>query len=221
MCDHEIENDTCVKCGLIFENFFDTKDCFSKNYPKISTNKVCLLDTVDIPDNVRFKALDNMAKKRISTGKKVRNDSKNTFIEIYNAYLECGINDFDPIELSKKLKLSRKDINWCLKATSGTCLNIMDTNTFTSIVIISPYAYVEPICKKNNLDENIDEIKALVKHILEKKNILYSSRPEYVTCAIIKKYCEKKMINIKSFTKINNISDNALKKTIEDVIEFF
>lgn len=221
MCDHEIENDTCVKCGLIFENFFDTKDCFSKNYPKISTNKVCLLDTVDIPDNVRFKALDNMAKKRISTGKKVRNDSKNTFIEIYNAYLECGINDFDPIELSKKLKLSRKDINWCLKATSGTCLNIMDTNKFTSIVIISPYAYVEPICKKNNLDENIDEIKALVKHILEKKNILYSSRPEYVTCAIIKKYCENKMINIKSFTKINNISDNALKKTIEDVIEFF
>lgn len=221
MCDHEIENDTCVKCGLIFENFFDTKDCFSKNYPKISTNKVCLLDTVDIPDNVRFKALDNMAKKRVSTGKKVRNDSKNTFIEIYNAYLECGINDFDPIELSKKLKLTRKDINWCLKATSGTCLNIMDTNRFTSIVVISPYAYVESICKKNNLDENIDEIKALVKYILETKNILYSSRPEYVTCAIIKKYCEKKMISIKSFTKINNISDNALKKTIEDVIEFF
>ena len=221
MCEHEIENDTCIKCGLIFEDFFDTKDCFSKNFPRISTNKVNILDTIDIPDNVKLKALDNMTRKRITTGKKVRNDSKNTFIEIYNAYLECGINDFDPIELSKKLNLSRKDINWCLKATSGTCLNILDTQKFTSIVVISPYAYVDSICKKNNLETQIDDIKKLVEYILQKKNILYSSRPEYVTCAIIKKYCEKNNINLKSFTKLNNISDNALKKTIEDIIEFF
>ncbi len=221
MCEHEIENDVCIHCGLIFEDFFDPRDNYSKNFPRISTNKVCILDTVEIPDEVKLKAIDNMNKKRIQTGKKVRNDAKNTFIEIYNAYLDCGINDFDPIELSKKLNLSRKDINWCLKNTSGTCLAISDANRFTSIVIISPFAYVEPICKKNNLEDRIDDIKILVKNILDKKNILYSSRPEYVTCAIIKKYCEINKITIKSFTKNNNISDNALKKTIDDITEFF
>lgn len=221
MCDHEIENDSCIKCGLIFEDYYDTKDYYSNNFPKISTNKTPIIDTIDIPATIRTKVIQNMEKKQLETGKKVRNDTKNTFIEIYNAYLECGINDFDPHNLAKKLNLSRKDVNWCLKTTSGTCLNIIDKNIFTSIVIISPCAYVESVCKNNKIEKYKDEIYNLVKYILDKKDILYSSRPEYVTCAIVKKYCEKNNIIIKSFTKLNNISDNALKKSIKDINEFF
>ena len=167
------------------------------------------------------KDIENMSNKKKQTGKKVRNDCKNTFIEIYNAYLQCGIKNFDPNYISKQLKLSRKDVNWCLKVTSGTCLRILDHNTFTSIVIISPIAYVSMLCEKNNITKHEKSIETLVKNILEQKNILYSSRPEYVVCAIIKKYCEKNKIIIKSFTKINNISDNALKKTIKDIEDFF
>jgi len=57
-------------------------------------------------------------------------------------------------------------------------------------------------------------------NILEKKDILYSSRPEYVACAIIKKFCELNNINIKCFSSINEISDNALKKCMSDIKEF-
>jgi len=221
MCDHIIEENECVKCGMIVEHFFDTKECYSSNYPKISTNKITILDNIKIPDNVREKVIENMINKQKQTGKKVRNDCKNTFIEIYNAYLNCGIKDFNPSDISKQLHLSRKDVNWCLKVTSGTCLRILDYNLFTSIVILSPIAYVKPLCEKNSIVKYEKEIEKLVKDILIKKDILYSSRPEYVVCAIIKKYCEKNKITIKSFTKLNNISDNALKKTIDDVIEFF
>ena len=221
MCEHNIQDNECIICGLIVEDFFDTKEYYSSNYPKISTNKITILDNMKIPDNVREKVLENMSNKQKQTGKKVRNDCKNTFIEIYNAYLQCGIKNFDPNYISKQLKLSRKDVNWCLKVTSGTCLRILDYNTFTSIVIISPIAYVDMLCEKNNIIKHKNTIETLVKTILEKKNILYSSRPEYVVCAIIKKFCEKNKITIKSFTKINNISDNALKKTIKDIEEFF
>ena len=73
-----------------------------------------------------------------------------------------------------------------------------------------------------------DKIIKLTKDILEKKDILYSSKPEYVACGIVKKFCmkenekgDREKINIKSFSRKNNISDNALKKAMNDVEEFF
>ena len=50
---------------------------------------------------------------------------------IQSLYLNCGIKDFNPSDISKQLHLSRKDVNWCLKVTSGTCLRILDYNLFT------------------------------------------------------------------------------------------
>ena len=41
-----------------------------------------------------------------------------------------------------------------------------------------------------NLFEHKEEIKQITEKILEEKDILFSSRPEYVMCAIIKKFCE-------------------------------
>ena len=126
-------------------------------------------------------------------------------------------------KLAKQLKLSRKDVNWCLKIASGTSLisNFYDDDfNYTSIVILSPVAYIYPKCKKNNLEKYQEEILEITNRILDDKDILYSSRPEYVACAVIKKFCEARKINIKCFSKLNEISDNALKKCLNDIKEF-
>jgi len=92
--------------------------------------------------------------------------------------------------------------------------------SYASIVILSPVAYIEVKCQKNNLLKYKDRITEITNEILEKKDILYSSRPEYVACAIIKKFCETNNINTKCFSSNNDISDNALKKCMNDIKEF-
>ena len=172
------------------------------------------------------KSFIELSKKNIQnsqrSGKKIRNDSKNAFIVLYNAYLELGLN-FKPYELAVKLGLNRKDVNWCLKVSSGTSLTkttVSSQNDYPSIVIISPICFIDAICDKNNLHDHKDNLKQITRKILDEKDILYSSRPEYVSYAIVKKYSEVYGISLKSFSKKNKISDNALKRSIHD-IEFF
>ena len=55
------------------------------------------------------------------------------------------------------------------------------------------------------MSEHCEELKKITKEILEKKDILYSSRPEYVSFAIVKKYSEFHNIPLKSFSKKNKI----------------
>ena len=223
-CQHDIEDGVCQLCGLMMDNMVDSKLEFTKNCPRISSGKSNIIDNLEgIPIEVISKAKSNITEKETMTGKKVRNDAKNTFVEIYAAYLECGYSDFNPQKLAKKLKLSRKDVNWCLKLASGTALtsNFVDESfNYASIVILSPVAYIDTKCKKNNLEEFKDRLIEITTTILEKKDILYSSRPEYVACAIIKKFCEVNNISIKCFSSINEISDNALKKCMNDIKEF-
>ena len=209
---------------LLVDSRVESKLEFTKNCPQISSGKYNILDNLeDIPEDVIAKAKSNITERESVTGKKVRNDSKNTFIQVYAAYIDCGYSDFDPKDLASKLNLSRKDLNWCLKIQSGTSLSnnfIDDESQYASIVILSPIAYIESKCKKNNLEKHIDEIKNITKRILEEKDILYSSRPEYVACSIIKVFCDARKIPVKCFSKNNDISDNALKKCIGDLKEF-
>ena len=223
-CNHQFVDGVCVLCGLMTESCIDERLDYTKNCPQLSSGKSNILDNLeDIPTDVISKAKSNITERESITGKKVRNDCKNTFIQVYSAYLDCGYSDFNPQKLAKKLKLSRKDVNWCLKIASGTSLisNFCDDEyNYTSIVILSPVAYIYPKCKKNKLEKYQEEILNITRKILEEKDILYSSRPEYVACAIIKKFCEIRKINVKCFSKINEISDNALKKCMNDIKEF-
>lgn len=222
-CNHKLENSICCYCGLIIENKVDENLEFTRNCPKISLGKTNIIDTLtDIPLDVISKTKSNISNKQEYFGKKVRNDAKHAFVELYSAYLECGYSNFYPENLAMQLKLSRKDVNWCLKIASGTSLTSKfgdECSNFASIVILSPLAYIDIICEKNNLEKHKDKIVDITKEILEKKDILYSSRPEYVSCAIIKRFCEIKKINVKCFSKINEISDNALKKCMNDIKE--
>ena len=223
-CAHEVVIDgECEHCGLIIGEGYDFSTEFSKNYTKMNITKISIIDSIEgVPPEVIIKAKQNIEAKQEESGKKIRNDAKNTFIVLYNAYLELGI-DFKPHELALKLGLNRKDINWCLKVSSGTSLskkNVSEDHKYPSIVIISPISFIDSICKNNEMSEHCNEIKRITRKILEEKDILYSSRPEYVSYAIVKKYSELHGIPLKSFSKKNKISDNALKKTIND-IEFF
>ena len=224
-CIHEeVVDGECEKCGLIIGEGYDFSTEFSKNYTKMNTTKVSIIDYIEgVPPEVITKAKQNIEMKQETSKKKIRNDAKNTFIVLYNAYLELGIH-FKPQDLGDKLGLSRKDINGCLKVSSGTSLskkNVSDENKYPSIVIISPVSFIDSICKSNSMTEHCDEIKRITREILERKDILYSSRPEYVSYAIVKKYSELHGMSLKSFSKKNRISDNALKKTINDIDFFF
>lgn len=223
-CVHdEIVEGVCENCGLIVGEGYDFSTEFSKNYTKMNTTKVSIIDTIEgIPKEVIDRAKINIEMKLEENGKKIRNDAKNTFIVLYNAYLELGL-DFKPHDLAEKLGLNRKDVNWCLKVSSGTSLtksNISEDNKYQPIVIISPVSFIDSICKNNDISEHCEEIKKITREILEQNDSLYSSRPEYVSYAIVKQYAEKHGMTLKSFSKKNKISDNALKRTTND-IEFF
>ena len=222
-CTHpEIVEGVCENCGLILGEGFDFSSDYSKNYTKMNVSKSSVIDTLHgIPPEVIELSKRNIEESQ-RAGKKIRNDTKNAFIVLYNAYLELGLN-FKPYELAIKLGLNRKDVNWCLKVSSGTSLtktSVCTQNEYPSIVIISPICFIDSICDNNNLCEHKDRIKRITREILDRKDILYSSRPEYVSYAIVKKYSEKYGIALKSFSKKNKISDNALKRSIHD-IEFF
>ena len=82
-------------------------------------------------------------------------------------------------------------------------------------------SFIDSICKNNEISTHCEDIKRITREILEENDILYSSRPEYVSYAIVKKYAEVNGIVLKSFSKKNKISDNALKRTINDIDFFF
>lgn len=223
-CSHDFIENECLKCGLVNKNIFQGLKDTSNYSSSKKLEKINLIDTIDnIPADIIAKVKQNISKKQIATGKKVRNDKKNTFIQIYEAYLEKGY-DFNPHSIAKKLNLSRKDINNCLRIISRTSLVPSvheEVNQPLSIVIFHPVAYVSDRCAINNISAYEDEVRELVEKCVEKKDILLSNKPDYVCCAIIKKFCEKKHISIKTFVKVNDISDTGLKKNLADIEEFF
>ena len=229
-CQHEIIDNVCQKCNLVIENFFDKKYTNIENAR--DTNKYSIIDQLEgIPPEVIKLAKTNIIRKQNETGRKIRNDKKQTFIQVYEAIVELRLN-IDPNIVTKQLGLGKKETNWCIKEVTQTSLIPSvheEVNKQISIVILTPIAYIPDLCKNNNILEYKDKLIKITKDILDKKDILYSSKPEYVACGIVKKFCmkekekggEKDKINIKSFSRKNNISDNALKKAMNDVEEFF
>jgi len=221
-CEHDFLDNVCQKCNLVMENYFDKKYNNLDNVRDI--NKYNLIDQLqNIPPKIISIAKKNIIRKQNETGKKVRNDKKQTFIQLYEAAIESGIN-FDPTIITRQLKLSKKDINWCIKEVSQTSL-VPSVHEEASqpiyIVIISPVVYIEDICKKIELESEIEKLKDLTEKIMEKKDILYSFKPNYIACGIVKSFCIKNDIQIKGFSRKNNISDNALNKAVINVEEFF
>lgn len=221
-CEHEFHNNVCKKCNLVIENFFDKK--YSDTDIIRDTNKYSIIDQLtDIPPDIIRLAKRNIIKKQNETGKKVRNDKKQTFIQVYEALVESNYN-LDPNIITKQLGLGKKETNWCIKEVTKTSLVPSvheEVNKQISIVILSPIAYIKDLCKKNNIEAHEQKLTKLTKKILAEKDILFSSKPEYIACGIVKKYCINESLNVKSFSRRNNISDNALKKAMADVEEFF
>ena len=222
-CDHIFMDNECTKCGLVIGNVFEGLKDEPRYSPK-KPEKVSIIDSLtDIPSEIIAKVKQNISRKQIATGKKVRNDKKNTFIQLYEAYLDKGY-DFNPHSIAKKLELTRKDINCCLRTISRTSLTPSvheEVNQPLSIVIIHPVAYVTDRCEVNNISVYEDEVRKLVEEIVKIKDILLSNKPDYVCCAIIKRFCEAKHISTKTFVKNNDISDTGLKKNLAEIEEFF
>lgn len=221
-CEHNFINNICSHCNLVVSNFFDKKYTDIENAR--DTNKYSIIDQLEgIPLDVIKLAKRNIIKKQNETGKKVRNDKKQTFIQVYEAMVESGCT-LDPSTITKQLGLGKKETNWCIREITKTSLIPSiheEVNKQISIVILSPLGYIPKLCKNNSIEAHEEKLTKLTKEILDKKDILFSLKPEYVACGIVKKYCMKEGINIKSFSRKNNISDNALKKAMLDVEEFF
>ena len=159
-CQHNIVNNICTICGLYLEDSFDIKSENIRNCSRYYQGKTSILDNLkNYPPDVIKKTRQNISRKQGESGKKIRNDAKNTFIQLYEAFLDCGYSDFDPYKVSKDLKLSRKDVNLCLKILSGTSLvpSMHEESNFASIVIISPLSYIKDICERNNIIDHVDK----------------------------------------------------------------
>lgn len=221
-CDHDFFDNVCQKCNLVMENNFDDKYTDTENAK--DTNKYSIIDQLKgIPKEVIDLAKRNIITKQNETGKKVRNDKKQTFIQIYEAIIILKLK-IDPNVITKQLGLGKKETNWCIKEVTKTSLVPSvheDVNEQISIVILSPIAYIHKLCENNNIQSHEKRILKLTEKILNEKDILFSYKPEYIACGIVKKYCIKEGIIIKSFSKKNDISDNALKKAMLDIDEFF
>lgn len=212
----------CDKCGLMAEEQLEYGYEQTGSYSSMSGSKTSVLDNLEsVPEEVKIIARSSMIKKGEFFVKKVRNDAKNTFKEVYVAYQKTKIK-FDPNELAEELGLSRKEINCCLKSLSGTSLtpSMHDDEEHFSMAILHPASTIHKICIKNGLEEHSDKITELTREIVSRKQ-LYSAKPHHIGCAIVKKYCEAKGIPLKSFGKKNKLSDSALKKAIRRVEEFF
>lgn len=227
-CEHSFSADfdgktVCSKCGLIMEDQLEYGFEQSGSYSNTSGSKTSVLDAVNgVPEEVKIVARANMNRKGEFFIKKVRDDKKNTFKEIYVAYQKMKIK-FDPNALAEELGLGRKEINCCLKSLSGTSLtpSIHDDEEHCSIAILHPADTIRDLCVRNGLDEYIEEFTQITREIVDRKDNLYSCKPHHIGCVIIKKCCEKKGIPLKSFGKRNNLSDSALKKATKKVEEFF
>ncbi len=200
---------------------------FGKKYDAdlvVSNNKYNIIDQLKrIPIEVINKAKSNINVKQKETGKKIRNDKKQTFIQVYQAVLElrCQI---DPNIISKQLKLGKKETNDCIKEITKTSLipsNHEEVNDDYPIVMVHPKTYIKELSYVNDIEIYADILYKITEEILDIKDDLIIIKPFYVACAIIKCFCNKKDINIKSFSKKNEISDNALKKAMVEVEEFF
>jgi hypothetical protein len=77
-CIHDdIVEGVCENCGLIVGEGYDFSTEFSKNYTKMNTTKVSILDTLEgIPKEVIDRAKMNIEIKQEENGKKIRNDAK-------------------------------------------------------------------------------------------------------------------------------------------------
>lgn len=221
-CEHNFKNNICQKCNLVIENNFDEKYTDTDHIK--DNNKYSIIDQLkDIPEEIIRLAKRNIIKKQNETGDKIRNDKKQTFIQVYEASIESGYK-IAPTIITKQLGLGKKETNWCIKQVSKTSLVPSvheEVNKQISIVILSPVTYIHNLCENNNIQAHEKKLIKLTEKILEEKDILFSLKPEYIACGIVKKYCMKEGIVIKSFSKKNGISDNALKKAILDVEEFF
>jgi len=227
-CEHLFSTDidgrtVCNKCGLMMEAQLEYGFDQRGTHSNTSGSKTSVLDAVKgVPEEVKIVARASMNRKGEFFIKKVRDDKKNTFKEIYVAYQKMKIK-FDPIALADELGLGRKEINCCLKSLSGTSLtpSIHDDEEHCSIAILHPADEIADICRKNNLEEHIEEFTKISRKIVDNKDNLLSCKPHHIACAIVRKCCEKKGIPLKSFGKKNNLSDSALKKATRKVEEFF
>ena len=227
-CDHSFSSDldgktSCTKCGLIMKDQLEYGFEQGGGYSNSGGSKTSVLDSVKgVPEEVKIVARANMNRKGEFFVKKVRDDKKNTFKEIYVAYQKMKIA-FDPVALADELGLGRKEINCCLKSLSGTSLtpSIHDDEEHCSIAIRHPAETIPDLCKKNDLEEFSELFSEIARMIVEAKDCLLSCKPHHIGCAIIKKCCEKKGIPLKSFGKRNKLSDSALKKATKRIEEFF
>jgi hypothetical protein len=221
-CEHIIQGNICTKCNLVIDNYFDKK--YSSIDDKKDNTKYNMIDQLKhIPPEIIKLTKKNIINHQNKTGEKIRNDAKQTFIQVYKAIVESGSN-LNPSIITKQLGLGKKEINWCLKEITKTSLipSIDDgLEEINSINLVHPVARIEELCIKNDIVKYTEELKILTKKIIDEKEALLDHKPYYIACGIIRKFCIMKNINIKSFSKHNDISDNALKKAISKIEEFF
>lgn len=203
-CQHiSVFEGICEECHQVIRSEQEKKLEYTKNHPQIDVKgKDSIINSLEgIPVDVKRAAKDRLT----------RNDAKNSFIQLFIAYVEKGY-DFDPHELAKKLGLDRKKVNACIKQISGTSLKDEGGEKIMCFLITSPSVYVPSICEKTGIEEYEERLKEEVEEVVAEKDILLALKPNHVASAIVKNYMESRGFILRNFSQNNGISDTAINK---------
>jgi len=228
-CKHiSLREGYCEFCGLDVGIRLEMESCYSDNYMLMSKteiknfdNELNKLDTIS--DKLKNKVTDNLSREK----RPIKEVSRklDVFKQVYVAGAE--LNELNPNQMSKSLKLTGKNLNRSLRDISGTGRHAVtdeDGQTTTCpIVSISPIDSLQEMCSAiDKVQPFYENIKKLIELCIKKSPSLLNERPNYVSIGFIKFYCQVKGITIKdigSYVNLPNPTINQYSSKVKKICE--
>lgn len=222
-CEHlYIDSDFCLECGISISstgNYISVDESLYKHeeLDKVFWDFGIDFNALNLPQEITervIKIIPTISKTFYRKGSKI----KSLYVLIYMSYICLNI-DFDPIDLSKKMKLTSEDILQCIKIISGRpgTTNRNYNKQTISMVVLQPSSFIRDILKllpelncldSDTLIKNLDELVIENEYLLEEN-------PKDIACAYIMYITKMKNIKLANYHIKVGITKNKLKDKLE------
>jgi hypothetical protein len=227
-CVHENRlDDICIECGLCMRGTYVDMDMdFTQSHQYSGSVQTPYfekdLKPLPIPEEVKALVIQ-MARSNNQDVHRMGIRRQQLFSYIYLAYLQLN-QWLDPQKLAEDLGMTQRDINLALRvvsATSSTDIPLPKQNNsymVVPIVVISPLNYIDEVCQKNGLQNQISEVRTLANRVLQASTSLLEQKPKQVAVAIVKYYMDLNSYStVGNFAKENGMSQSTLKNKVAEV----
>lgn len=225
-CSHEnIENGTCTICGLSANNSLEVEDSdYSRQHQR---PKILILSALE--KDINNMDLDQEVLEWILN--RISNTSKNMYKEtmrhniifglVYMAHLNLS-KEFDPDAFSKRMNMTKSDIELSLGLVSGINPRITPCNQegiSIPLAVVSPASVTPGLCEELKIAPcYITIIQELTRLCVKVDKSLLEENPRKVSAGAIKYYCDFHKIKF-SATNTNPKIISADIKKYKDWIE--